>query len=326
MNKRALGCQGLQVSAIGLGCLGMSDFYGPHDERESVATIHRAIDLGVSFFDTADVYGPFENEALLGRALRGKRDGVVVATKFGQLRGPDGAFVGVDGRPGYVRACIDASLRRLGMDHVDLYYQHRVDPQVPIEETVGAMADLVRAGKVRYLGLSEAAPTTIRRAHAVHPISAVQTEYSLWSREPESELLPTLRGLGIGFVAYSPLGRGFLTGKLKRVEDLAPGDIRRLFPRFQGENFSKNLELVAHLEAIAARRGVAPASLALAWLLTRGDDIVALPGTKRRAHLEENLAADTLRLTTAELADIERLCPKDAVAGARYPDMRLLDR
>jgi aryl-alcohol dehydrogenase-like predicted oxidoreductase len=326
MNRRKLGRQGLEVSEIGLGCLGMSDFYGPRDEGEAVATIHRALHLGVTFFDTADVYGPFTNEELLGRALRGKREGVVVATKFGQLRGADGAFLGVDGRPAYVRACIDASLRRLGMEHVDLYYLHRVDPKVPIEETVGAMAELVRAGKVRHLGLSEASAATIRRAHAVHPMSALQTEYSLWSREPEDDLLPTLRALGIGFVAYSPLGRGFLAGRIKRFEDLPPDDLRRLFPRFQGENFAKNLEVVARIEAIAARRGVAPATLALAWVLARGDEIVALPGTRRRAHLEENLAAAALRLTPPELAEIERVSPRGAVAGARYPDMSLLDR
>ncbi len=326
METTTLGTQGLVVSRQGLGCLGMSDFYEGRDDVESVATIHRALELGVTLLDTADMYGPFTNEALLGRALRGRRDGVVVATKFGNVRGADGSFRGVDGRPEYVRACIDASLTRLGLDHVDLYYQHRVDPNVPIEETVGAMAELVRAGKVRYLGLSEAAPATIRRAHAVHPISALQTEFSLWSREPEDEILPTLRALGIGFVAYSPLGRGFLTGAIKRPDDLAPDDRRRIFPRFQGENFARNLEVVTRVQAIAARRGATPAQLALAWVLAQGEEIVALPGTKRRAFLEENVAGAALTLSAAELAEIDSVAPKDAAAGARYPDMSSIDK
>jgi aryl-alcohol dehydrogenase-like predicted oxidoreductase len=323
MRKRRLGTQGLEVSALGLGCMGMSEFYGVRDEAEAVATIHRALDLGIDFFDTADMYGPFTNEELLGRALRGRRQGVVIATKFGNIRGADGAFLGIDGRPEYVRACIDASLRRLGVDHVDLYYQHRVDPKVPIEETVGAMADLVRAGKVRYLGLSEAAAATIRRAHAVHPISALQTEYSLWSREPEAEILPTLRALRIGFVPYSPLGRGFLTGAIKKPDDLVPGDRRRIFPRFRDENMSRNLEIVAKVEQLAAARGITPAQLALAWVLAQGEDLVPIPGTKRRKYLEENAAAATVTLSPAELAALGALAP---VAGDRYPDMSSVNR
>jgi aryl-alcohol dehydrogenase-like predicted oxidoreductase len=326
MRKRKLGRQGLVVSEVGLGCMGMSEFYGPRDDAESIATIHRALELGVDFFDTADIYGPWINEELVGRALAGRRDGVVVATKFGNVRAPDGKFLGVDGRPEYVRACIDASLARLRMDHVDLYYQHRVDPKVPIEETVGAMAELVRAGKVRYLGLSEAAAATIRRAHAVHPISALQTEYSLWSREPEDELLPTVRELGIGFVAYSPLGRGFLTGELQKPEDLAPDDRRRIFPRFQGENFAKNLELVAAVRALAARRQVTAAQLALAWVLARGEDLVPIPGTKRRKYLEDNVGSVSIQLSPAELAELDRVAPKGVAAGTRYPDMSSVNR
>lgn len=326
MKRRKLGRQGLTVTEIGLGCMGMSEFYGDADEAESIATIHRAIELGVDFFDTADMYGPFKNEELLGRALRGKREQVVLATKFGNVRGADGSFLGIDGRPEYVRACIDASLRRLQTDYVDLYYQHRVDPKVPIEETVGAMAELVQAGKVRYLGLSEAAPATIRRAHAVHPISALQTEYSLWSREPEDEILPTLRELGIGFVAYSPLGRGFLSGEIKKPEDLPPGDRRRMFPRFQGENFAKNLALVERVKQIALARGVTPAQLALAWVLAQGEDIVAIPGTKRRKYLEQNVRAAEITLTPEELAALDRAAPKGAAVGARYPDMSSVNR
>jgi aryl-alcohol dehydrogenase-like predicted oxidoreductase len=326
MKKRKLGRQGPVVSELGLGCMGMSEFYGPRDDAESIATIHRALDLGIDFLDTADIYGPFINEELVGRALRGRRDGLIVATKFGNVRTPDGKFLGVNGKPEYVRACIDASLRRLGMDHVDLYYQHRVDPTVPIEETVGAMAELVRAGKVRYLGLSEAGPATIRRAHAVHPITALQTEYSLWSREPEDELLPTVRELGIGFVAYSPLGRGFLTGAIRKPEDLAADDRRRIFPRFQGENFTKNLELVEKVKTLAAGRGISAGQLALAWVLARGEDIVPIPGTKRRTYLEDNAAASAVSLTADELGTLDRIAPQGAALGTRYPDMSSVNR
>jgi aryl-alcohol dehydrogenase-like predicted oxidoreductase len=320
MQARKLGTQGLSVSALGLGCMGMSDFYGPTDDVESTATLHRAIDLGVDFFDTADMYGPFTNEMLVGRALRGVRDRVVIATKFGNRRSPDGAFLGISGRPEYVREACDASLRRLGVEHVDLYYQHRVDPTVPIEETVGAMAELVTVGKVRYLGLSEASPATIRRAHAVHPISALQTEYSLWSRDVEAEILPTLRELGIGLVPYSPLGRGFLTGRFRSPADLPEGDWRRNNPRFQGENFTRNLALVARVGEIARERGVTPAQLALAWVLARGEDLVPIPGTRRRPTLEENVAAAALRLTELDLRRLEEAAPPGAAAGTRYPE------
>ncbi len=326
MEKRKLGNQGLSVSAQGLGCMGMSEFYGPRDDAESVATIHRAIELGVDFFDTADMYGPFVNEELLGKALRGKRDKVVIATKFGNVRGTDGSFKGIDGSPEYVRSCAEASLRRLGVDTIDLYYQHRVDTKVPIEETVGAMAELVKAGKVKYLGLSEAAADTIERAHRVHPISALQTEYSLWSREPEDELLPLTRKLGIGFVAYSPLGRGFLTGQIKKPEDLPEEDRRHMFPRFRGENFAKNLELVDRIHELAVARKVTPAQLALAWVLGQGKDIVPIPGTKRRKYLEENVHASNIELTAAELAKIAEVAPKNVAAGDRYPDMSSVNR
>ena len=319
MRQRRLGGQGLVVSSLGLGCMGMSEFYGALDDAESVATIHRALDLGITLLDTADVYGPHTNERLVGRAIAGRRDAIVLATKFGIVRGPDPRSRGVNGRPEYVRASCDASLQRLGVDHIDLYYQHRVDANVPIEETVGAMADLVGQGKVRYLGLSEAAPATIRRAHAVHPISALQTEYSLWSREPEAEILPMCHELGIGFVAYSPLGRGFLTGRFRRFEDLPPDDYRRTVPRFQGENFDKNLGLVKRVEEIAGEKGCTPAQLALAWLLARGEDIVPIPGTKQRRRLEENAAATNVTLTAAELRRIEAVAPQGVAAGERYP-------
>ena len=326
MERRRLGGQGLEVSALGLGCMGMSEFYGPRDDDESVATIQRALDLGVTFLDTADMYGPFTNEQLVGRAIRGRRDQVVLATKFGNQRNPDGSWVRINGTPGYVRSACDASLQRLGVDHVDLYYQHRVDTTVPIEETVGAMAELMRQGKVRHLGLSEAAPATIRRAHAVHPISALQSEYSLWTRDVEVEVLPTVRELGIGFVPYSPLGRGFLTGRFRDPADLPEGDIRRRNPRFQDENFRRNRALVAGVEALAREKGVTPAQLALAWVLAQGRDVVPIPGTKRRAYLEENIAAATLGLTPAEIARLEEAFPRGAAAGARYPDMSTVNR
>jgi aryl-alcohol dehydrogenase-like predicted oxidoreductase len=327
MNQQPLGNQGLIVSAMGLGCMGMSDAYGPANETESIATVHRALELGITLLDTSDAYGPFTNEELVGKAIRGRRDKVRVATKFGFVGGTDGrGGGGLDGRSEHVRKACDASLLRLGVDHIDLYYQHRVDPAVPIEETVGAMAELVRQGKVRYLGLCEAAPATIRRAHAVHPISALQTEYSLWSRDPEDELIPTVRELGIGYVAYSPLGRGFLTGQLRRFEDLPPDDWRRHRPRFQGENFQKNLELVERVKEIADTKHVTPAQLALAWLLAQGEGIVPIPGTKRRKNLEENVAALGITLTREDLELINEAAPIGAASGARYEDMSVVDR
>jgi len=318
MDTRTLGTQGLTVSAIGLGCMGMSEFYGAADHEESLATIHRALELGITFLDTADMYGPFKNERLLAGALRGRRDRVVLATKFGIVRTSDPAVRGVNGRPEYVRQSCDGSLKRLGVDHIDLYYQHRVDPTVPIEDTIGAMADLVRAGKVRFLGMSEAGPQTIRRAHAVHPISALQTEYSLWTRDPEDGILPVVRELGIGFVAYSPLGRGFLTGRITRYEDLALDDFRRYSPRFQGENFQKNLDLVVRVEAIAKAKGVTAGQLALAWVAAQGRDVVPIPGTTRRAHLEENIAALAVELTPQDLAGLAAAMPMGAASGLRY--------
>jgi aryl-alcohol dehydrogenase-like predicted oxidoreductase len=324
MEQRALGDGGLKVSALGLGCMGMSEFYGTGDEGESIATIRRALDLGVTFLDTADMYGPFTNERLVGRAIRGRRDEVTLATKFGNVRGENGEFLGVRGDAGYVRRSCDASLERLGVDHIDLYYQHRVDGNVPIEETVGAMKELVEAGKVRFLGLSEAGPQTLRRANAVHPISALQTEYSLFSREVEGEILPTCRELGIGFVPYSPLGRGFLTGAWKRFEDLPENDTRSArFPRFARENFEKNLKLAERVREIAEEKGATPGQLALAWLLHGGEDIVPIPGTRRRERLEENAAAADLKLTKGDLRRIAEAIPAGSAAGARYAEQQM---
>jgi aryl-alcohol dehydrogenase-like predicted oxidoreductase len=328
METRKLGSQGLEVSALGLGCMGMSEFYAGRDDVESVATINRAIDLGVTFLDTADMYGVGRNEELVGRVVRERREWVVVATKFGNVRGSDGSYQGISGRPDYVRSACDASLKRTGLDVIDLYYQHRVDPDVPIEETVGAMADLVTAGKVKYLGLSEAAPETIRRAHAVHPISALQTEYSLWSRDPEDEILPTVRELGIGFVPYSPLGRGFLTGQFRTPADIPADDYRRDNPRFQGDAFARNLDLVKEIEVMAREKGCSPAQLALAWVLVQGEDIVPIPGTKRRSYLEQNVGALDVTLTDEDRARIDRIMPPGAATGTRYaaPQMAALSR
>jgi aryl-alcohol dehydrogenase-like predicted oxidoreductase len=320
MQDRKLGGEGLVVSALGLGCMGMSEFYGPSNEAESIATIHRALELGVRFLDTADMYGPFKNEELVGRAIKDRRDKAVIATKFGNVRGADGAYLGINGTPEYVRKACDASLARLGVDHIDLYYQHRVDRTVPIEDTVGAMSELVQQGKVRYLGLSEASPETLRRAVAVHPISALQTEYSLWSREPEEEILPTCRELKVGFVAYSPLGRGFLTGQIKTIDDLDAKDFRRNSPRFQGDNFQKNLDLVRHIQELARAKGCTPAQLALAWLLAQGDDIVPIPGTRSVTRLEENVGALDVHLTDADLRRIDEIAPQGVAAGMRYPE------
>ncbi|MDX6589583.1 MAG: hypothetical protein QOI84_857 [Solirubrobacterales bacterium] len=321
MEARKLGAAGLEVSAQGLGCMGMSEFYGSADEAEAKEVIRRALDLGVDFLDTADMYGPFTNEKLVGEAIAGRREEVVLATKFGNVRGEDGERLGVRGDPEYVHKCCDDSLRRLGVERIDLYYQHRVDPRVPIEETVGAMGELVEAGKVAHLGLSEAAPETIRRAHATHPIAALQTEYSLWSRDPEDEILPTVRELDIGFVAYSPLGRGFLTGRFRSFEDLPEDDFRRVSPRFQGENFDRNLELVERVEEIAAEKGVSAGQLALSWVLAQGDDVVPIPGTKHVAYLEQNVAASEVELSDEELRRIDEAAPAGAAAGDRYADM-----
>jgi aryl-alcohol dehydrogenase-like predicted oxidoreductase len=331
MDRRTLGRgdAALEVSAEGLGCMGMSEFYGSADEGEAIATIHRALELGIDFIDTADMYGPFTNEQLVGKAIAGRRDDVVLATKFANVRGSNGEFLGVRGDPEYVREACDASLQRLGVDHIDLYYQHRVDVDTPIEETVGAMAELVQQGKVRHLGLSEAAPETIRRAHATHPITALQTEYSLWTRDPEDDgVLATIRELGIGFVAYSPLGRGFLTGRIRSLEDLPEDDSRRAgrFPRFEQENFQRNLDLVERVREIADEKGITPGQLALAWVLAQGEDIVPIPGTKRRSYLEENAAAVDVRLTPEDLARIDEVAPAGAGAGDRYADMSTVHR
>ena len=326
MKERRLGKE-LTVSPIGLGCMGMSEFYGAGDERESTAVIHRAIEIGVTLLDTADMYGPFTNEMLVGKAIRDRRDRVVLATKFGNVRGSDGAWLGVDGRPDYVRRACDASLQRLGVDHIDLYYQHRVDKAVPIEDTVGAMAELVKAGKVRCLGLSEAGPETIRRAHAVHPIAALQTELSLWTRDAEAHIIPTVRELGIGFVAYSPLGRGFLAGRFRGPDDFTADDYRKSHPRFQGANLARNLNLLDRVSALATAKGVKPAQLALAWVLAKGEDVVPIPGTKRLRYLEDNVAAVGIELSAKELHDLDEAAPVGATAGTRYPEraMHALD-
>lgn len=323
MIRKTLGKSDLVVSAMGLGCMGMSEFYGPGDERESIRTIHRALELGIFFLDTADIYGLGKNEELVGRAIRDRRSGVVLATKFGNVRGGDGSWLGVNGKPEYVRSCCEASLRRLGTDRIDLYYQHRVDPATPIEETVGAMADLVREGKVRALGLSEAAPATIRRACAVHPIAALQTEYSLWTRDPEAEVLPTCRELGIAFVAYSPLGRGMLGAKIRKAEDLSDGDYRRSHPRFMGENLAHNLSLVRRLEEVAAEKKCSPSQLALAWVMARGEDIVPIPGTKRVERLEENARATEVLLSPRDIARLDEAFPFGAAKGTRYPEQAM---
>lgn len=321
MNKRIIGKSTLEVGAIGLGCMGMSEFYGGSDEQESIHTIHKALDLGITLLDTADMYGVGKNEILVGKAIAGRRSEAIVATKFGNVRNENGDFLGVSGRPEYVKSACEASLKRLGVNEIDLYYQHRVDPNVPIEETIGAMAELVQEGKVRYIGMSEAAASTIRRAHAIHPITAVQTEYSLWSRDVEDEILPTCRELGIGFVPYSPLGRGFLTGQIQKFDDFAEDDFRRFLPRFQGENFTKNLVLVDYIQELAEQKGCKPSQLALAWLLAQGEDIIPIPGTKRVSYLEENSGAVDVQLTTQDLQRINEIAPKGIAIGERYGNM-----